>query len=64
MATGSERVAAEDFLSAMDGATIEKAETDGHDIYVRMVDGRVFLFMAYGNAIVCGQGRVMSAVLQ
>lgn len=64
MATGSERVAAEEFLSAMNGATIKAAETDGQDIYVRMVDGRVFLFMAYANTIVCGQGRLMNATLQ
>lgn len=59
-----QQIDAREFLSAMDGATIEKAETDGNDIFVRMTDGRVFMFMAYGNAIVCGQGRVMSATLQ
>lgn len=64
MATGSERVTADEFLSAMNGATIEAAETDGQDIYVRMTDGRVFIFMAHKNMIVCGQGRVMDATLQ
>jgi len=64
MATGAESVAADEFLSALAGATIEQAETDGQDIYVRLVDGRVFLFMAYRNTIVCGQGRVMSSTVQ
>lgn len=58
------QVSAPEFLSAMNGATIESAETDGHDIYVRMTDGRVFMFMAYGGAIVCGQGRLMGSTLQ
>lgn len=64
MASGTQGIDANEFLGSMDGATIDRAETDGHDIYVRMTDGRVFIFMSYGGAIVCGQGRVMDATLQ
>jgi hypothetical protein len=64
MATGAESVAADEFLSAMNGATIEAAETDGVDIYLRSIDGRVWLFTCYRGTIVCGQGRMMDKSLQ
>jgi len=64
MATGQEVVTADELLGAMNGATIESAETDGVDIFIRSNDGRVWLFTCYRGTIVCGQGRTMSSTVQ
>lgn len=52
------QISAADFLDTLTGATIEKVDTDNHDVFIVLTYGRVVLVSAYAGihcigAVVC-----------
>lgn len=49
------QIPAADFLDTLTGATIEKVDTDNHDVFIVLTDGRVVLVSAYAGNIILAQ---------
>lgn len=58
------QITAAAFLDALSGAVIEKVDTDNHDVFIHLTDGRVVLVSAYAGNIILAQLSIRQATLQ
>ena len=58
------QISAADFLDTLTGATIEKVDTDNHDVFISLNDKRVIWISAMGGTIILAQLSAMPVTVQ